>query len=514
MNWSTQRASERGEGRVQERGYRSPVWLVSDASDDSIMKTAAGGQWKNVAEAWISLKRLDSFFLKPKLPPGTDASDLLEEDLELPSFDPLWKTEFEQTQVHALQIKLIAAFVGPPLAYATYIYLVAEKAHGFSHGSWKWTALQWGGYCMVVLLAFIVLAVYSIPWAPLRRFSVSNFSFLAGSALVCTLTGLFFTSAMTELRRSTFHERVNMYDTNSSSAFENITYSIDRSRFFPQAMCYDSSAPQTLLTWNSFDEPGCSSRLVYGTTITNLVACSMFSSVLNLSLKHSIQITVLVQILFAIIFLTVGKHAGAMWATLVLIGIAGLVDALQCHLRRENEAQEFIALKVQKFGSAQQRKLLHTLIPPNVLDNMRGPNQGRCAEIQHVTMMFCSFDFYVSSKADFDFLECVLEALDKSVKYSGMHKYQHVSCGDKHYYIVGCPRIACPYDLAEQLLEYPANYSVNMIQLGRQLTRTTSKFAAPNRPLQMKVGINCGPVASVVLGKCRRFYCVYGNTGI
>jgi len=478
------------------------------------MKTAAGGQWKNVAEAWISLNRMDSLLLKPKLPPGTDASDLLEEDLELPSFDPLWKTEFEQTQVHALQIKLIAAFVGPPLAYATYIYLVAEGAHGFSHGSWIWTALQWGGYCMVVLLAFIVLAVYSIPWAPLRRFSVSNFSFLARSALVCTMTGLFFTSAMTELRRSTFHERVNMYDTNSSSAFENITYSIDRSRFFPQAMCYDSSAPQTLLTWNSFDEPGCSSRLVYGTTITNLVACSMFSSVLNLSLKHSIQITVLVQILFAIIFLTVGKHAGAMWATLVLIGIAGLVDALQCHLRRENEAQEFIALKVQKFGSAQQRKLLHTLIPPNVLENVRGPNQGRCAEIQHVTMMFCSFDFYVSSKADFDFLECVLEALDKSVKYSGMHKYQHVSCGDKHYYIVGCPRIACPYDLAEQLLEYPANYSVNMIQLGRQLTRTTSKFAAPNRPLQMKVGINCGPVASVVLGKCRRFYCVYGNTGI
>ena len=28
----------------------------------------------------------------------------------------------------------------------------------------------------------------------------------------------------------------------------------------------------------------------------------------------------------------------------------------------------------------------------------------------------------------------------------------------------------------------------------------------------MKVGINCGPLAGIVLGKYRRFYCLFGNT--
>jgi hypothetical protein len=166
---------------------------------------------------------------------------------------------------------------------------------------------------------------------------------------------------------------------------------------------------------------------------------------------------------------------------------------------------EFVVLKVQKSAASQQRALLHTLIPPNVLENMATAtaDDGLCTAIQHVTIMFCSWNFNVTTKKDFYFLTCILEALDKAVQVSGMFKYQHVSCGNSHYYIVGCPRVACPFDEAEQSSEYPATSSFKMIELGHQLARMTSSFASTKRPLHMKVGINCGPVASVVLGKCR-----------
>ena len=478
--------------------------------DSDVLKTAAAGLFQNVSNEWVSLRKKSIL----TMPNSTDASDPLEDEHLLPSFNPQWKTEFEETQVHAFRILLMAALVGPPLIYVTYFYLLAEEAARISSdGGWEWATLQWSGYCMVILIAFFIFIFFTVPWGPLQRFSVKYFELLAATAIVLSLTGTFWTTALTELRRSTFHERLNMFDMENSELFQNLTYSIDRSGVFPRADCYDSSAPQTLLSWESFDEPGCSSRLVYGTTVTNFIAIVMFSHVLHLSSKRAIQINVLIQIFCIITCLVVGKHALSMWATLLLIGIAGMVDALHCHLKRQSEMQEFIQTKVHKFASSSQRALLYTLIPANVLDNMRGPEEGVCTEIRHVTMMFCSFDLDVSTKKDFDFLDCVLEALDKSVLYSGMHKYQHVSCGNAHYYIVGCPRIACPFDVEEQSSEYPRHYSVNMIQLGRQLSRIVSKFAAPNRPLHMKIGINCGPVASVVLGKCRRYYCVYGNTG-
>ena len=479
-----------------------------EAQPLDVMKTAAAGLFQNVSRQWVDLRR------KSVLSHSTDAFDPVMDELVLPSFNPRWQTEFEETQVHAVQIKLIAACVGLPLIYVTYFYLLAEYADVISAGvGWEWAVLQWSGYCMVILVACSIIVIFSVPWAPLQRFSVKYFELLAGSVIMLSLTGVFWTTAVTELRRSTSHERVNMFNMENSAVFENLTYSMDRSGIFPKAECYDSSTSQTLLSWNSFDEPGCSSRLVYGTTVTYFIAICLFSHVLNLSSRRAIQITVICQVLCIIMCLVVGKHALSMWATLLLMGIAGMVDALHCHLKRGAEAQKFLQTKVQKFASSAQRALLHTLIPPNVLDNMRGPNEGVCTEIHHVTMMFCSFDLDVSTKKDFDFLDCVLEALDKSVLYSGMHKYQHVSCGNAHYYIVGCPRIACPFDVDEQFCEYPRHYSVNMIHLGRQLSRIVSKFAAPNRPLHMKIGINCGPVASVVLGKCRRYYCVYGNTG-
>ena len=105
-----------------------------------------------------------------------------------------------------------------------------------------------------------------------------------------------------------------------------------------------------------------------------------------------------------------------------------------------------------------------------------------------------------------------------------MFKYQHGSVGTRFYYVVTCPRVACPFDCEQQQSEYPAQYYCEMIKLGWSLMRYTNDFSRGLRgllgreegghPAKFKVGISCGAVAGIVLGSlgCRPVYCLYGNS--
>ena len=105
-----------------------------------------------------------------------------------------------------------------------------------------------------------------------------------------------------------------------------------------------------------------------------------------------------------------------------------------------------------------------------------------------------------------------------------MFKYQHGSVGTRFYYVVTCPRVACPFDCEQQQSEYPTQYYCEMIKLGWSLMRYTNDFSRELRgllgreegghPAKFKVGISCGAVAGIVLGSlgCRPVYCLYGNS--
>ena len=110
-----------------------------------------------------------------------------------------------------------------------------------------------------------------------------------------------------------------------------------------------------------------------------------------------------------------------------------------------------------------------------------------------------------------------------------MFKYQHVSSGPSHWFIVTCPCVSNPYGASSsepQVYAYSKNF-LDLIALGFDLMKITERVLAlggfanqdrirevPERAqdTKIKVGISNGPAAGVVLGRCRRFYCVYGDT--
>jgi hypothetical protein len=108
-----------------------------------------------------------------------------------------------------------------------------------------------------------------------------------------------------------------------------------------------------------------------------------------------------------------------------------------------------------------------------------------------------------------------------------MFKYQHVCCGSLHNFIVTCPEGSMQEGGVNA---DSANVSKNrhdMIVLGFDLMEITSQkvkrplfqgiessaereVPARAQKLAMKVGLSSGPAAGIVLGRCRRFYCIYG----
>ena len=173
---------------------------------------------------------------------------------------------------------------------------------------------------------------------------------------------------------------------------------------------------------------------------------------------------------------------------------------------------------------------------------------GLLTSIPHCTIMFCRLFFPVYTLQDFEECSRLLSAYDREVNQYGMFKYQHVAQGVHHFYVVCCPRVACPFDKDVQEAPYPdEQYVLEMIRLAARLSDITKNFqlnehtwltvrgnadgAGLGLPsyrrrecldqhvhrmfqgdgLTLHVGIANGPVGCVLLGRCRRFYCIYGN---
>ena len=231
----------------------------------------------------------------------------------------------------------------------------------------------------------------------------------------------------------------------------------------------------------------------------------------------------------------VGQADWGLLANLVL-QLAMIIPCTILMRREETRAeQNFAYIMTIRFASEVHKHLLHTLIPPNVLKFITGageagPNKAlpSAQEIPFCTVMFASVNYDVTTPDDFDFLNHLFSAFDQAVEHSGMFKYQHVSSGACHYFIVTCPCVSNPYqDAGADSYAHSKNY-LDMIALGFDIMKITEKISSLNNKfgqdyrqsempartwdVHVKIGICSGPAAGVVLGRCRRFYCVYGDT--
>ena len=57
-----------------------------------------------------------------------------------------------------------------------------------------------------------------------------------------------------------------------------------------------------------------------------------------------------------------------LWFFMVMVCLVSAQDTIQCYVITAQKKRDFMQLKVKKLMNVLTKKLIHTLIPPNVLD--------------------------------------------------------------------------------------------------------------------------------------------------
>jgi len=215
----------------------------------------------------------------------------------------------------------------------------------------------------------------------------------------------------------------------------------------------------------------------------------------------------------------------------------GCVSAFLCYVNTQYSRMSFAMFKRVKLAAKQSRKLLHTLIPPNVLQRLASRSDDShdtgmlAAEIPHCKIMFMSMHDPQRKRSaadrrrgmrcredeveEFNRLHQVYVDFDNAVANSGLFKYQHVGA----FYIVTCSNAAEPFEPQPQHTsleteggQRPAgrevcSHATDMVRLARQLAGVARQHG-----FQIRVGMHAGDAAGAVVGKLRSFYCIYGKT--
>jgi class 3 adenylate cyclase len=169
--------------------------------------------------------------------------------------------------------------------------------------------------------------------------------------------------------------------------------------------------------------------------------------------------------------------------------------------------QSFLVVKRTQLTAERNRALIHTFIPRNVLPRLashppsHGGGEPLAAPIPACTLMFCRLepqeDLQALPTAELLLLlDTLFAQLDAQVARFGMLKYQHVG----EWYIVACPRAACPFDEEEQRRPYPPQHLASMVLLAFAM-RAVAEAHRPRRgggALWLRVGIHCGPSVGAV----------------
>ena len=393
------------------------------------------------------------------------------------------------------------------------VFLEPSSLSDPAGGNVMWVFLTYAceAICSVILLCIAFLLSFN----KFRYFCVQKYEPLCLTVIVSAFLTVLIPPWMLEQRRFFFQW----------SAAPSIRWKIEYLSGMAHRNCNDTNPVSSWLNFSESDHNtaiGCSNLILSGSTFGIYNLCNLCPLVFGIGGRYAATATLANCLLLIAALLSDGVGAAVMFSSIGLQLALGLSVAFVCDARRRRNRENFAFSTVIASSASRSRSLLHTLMPPNVVDSIgavasvgAGPGAGPIARnICHCTVMFCSLAQQGELHAAFSggvarFLDELFSAFDDAVEAAGMYKYQHVG----EWYIVACPRAATPFDAAAQAAAYPSAYSLGMLRLAAELRSITcAHVLSDGRRLDLLVGIDCGPVAGAVIGVHRAFYCLYGDT--
>jgi class 3 adenylate cyclase len=417
------------------------------------------------------------------------------------TFDETWSEEFmekeSQLQATGICCMIVSCF---------FLVVGTRNNLAFDH-PWKpvafWSDLLFGA----ILLVFASLLTFKI----FRPFATEYFNVMA-----CGIVSITYMSQMLP------HIVAEVHRSQSDNFLYSVQLKIDYTGSWPVRSCNDTDPVET---WTSLAMRSpiisCSNSLFSGDILSQFLSFFIVPFLCQMHHRVAIYLTIALGIIFTVACLLLGSGWGMVFPLAAQLAV-GLVTIQYCHVRLKLAKQSFAIVKRTQLTAERNRALIHTFIPKNVLLKLalhpevqedRKPDAMLSASIPYCTVMFCCLepqqDLQAAPTEDFvHLMNTIFSKFDEQVERFGMFKYQHV--GD--WYIVACPRAACPFDSQEQQKPYPAQYLASMAQLADAMRAIAKTHRLCRVPLWLRVGIHAGPVVGAVVGVIKAFYCLYGDT--
>ena len=426
------------------------------------------------------------------------------------SFQKDWEKEFLEAHYHP-SILICCCWIGS-LHLAVDGMKAVFGSLDRADGPFIWKLLTWSPYFLCSCISLCIAIIYSSKSPQFRKICILYYDHTCVLCLSMWFFAFAAAQAGTEVRRSIFQYQATTH----------IQWKIDFVGTLPSRACHDSNTSRTWLDGElSLQNVGCNNLVLGGGSVCTYLLDTLMPPIYNMHPSAALLSTAIhVAILLAAAFAGGTSDSPALFSAVSLIGFAGLSSAYLCAARRAEARSLYAASKHIRELSSRNRRLLCSFIPLDVLTRLEAQPPGASgelvgADVDPALVLFCTLEPRQSLRAEppaplLRELDRVFADFDAVVARSGLFKYQHVG----EWYIVACPRAAAPFDAVAQAAPAAGAHVAAMLDLASELRRIAAGHALPGcgLPLRLRAGVASGPVAGVVIGAQRRFYCLYGNT--
>ena len=218
--------------------------------------------------------------------------------------------------------------------------------------------------------------------------------------------------------------------------FEHIHWEINHGRLLLDRACKDQD-PVRSWTFQKDDSGvvGCESRTLSARCLVFCILLTMCPIFLEFEPKRTLQLSFVQAALLSVSSLSIGCP----WASILVVVVfqlsVGLVASYICQCQNAASIRQSILSAETQKAWEDNRKLLNSLIPENILEKVESSASGEIkpALIPRCSLMFCMLERREelqnqSSEHIFSLLSAVFCDFDDEVSRFGMYKYQHGAC--------------------------------------------------------------------------------------
>ena len=301
--------------------------------------------------------------------------------LSLPAFQPEWEDEFVETDY---QPRPILATCCVAAVFFTISFFLGFFGPVSAGGDRAWIALTWGPH---LVCAFISAAMVRITYLhAAHRFLIRRYNAICIGLTTYYYANLVWFNLMNEVRRARFQYSAAPY----------VTWGIDFSGPLPVRHCNDSDPVATWHDWSLVGSAvGCNNMILSGNIVPFYALVSMLPAILRMRPAPALAAVAAMALVLVAAILAVGSRTWLLLTAATFQLAAGVSAALMCRVRQRLAREQFAIAKGTKGAAKQNRTLLHTLIPKNVLGRLasHAPDAGMLGTtIPECTVMFCSLE--------------------------------------------------------------------------------------------------------------------------